>query len=76
MGRLREATEACANIPLWIEQQPGLTLSQISARARQMKLKAERQGIPFAALIIDHIGLIRPSKRYMGKRSVTAALWG
>lgn len=68
MGRLREATEACADIPLWIEQQPGLTLSQISARARQMKLKAERQGLPFAALIIDHIGLIRPSKRYSGNR--------
>ncbi|WP_264047961.1 replicative DNA helicase [Methylobacterium flocculans] len=68
MARLREATEACADIPLWIEQQPGLTLSQISARARQMKLKAERQGILFAALIIDHIGLIRPSKRYSGNR--------
>jgi replicative DNA helicase len=68
MARLRGATEACAKIPLWIEQQPGLTLSQISARARQMKLKAERMGIPFAALIIDHIGLIRPSKRYSGNR--------
>ena len=67
-ARLHEAKYACAHTPLWIEQQPGLTLSQISARARQMKLKAERQGIPFAALIIDHIGLIRPSKRYSGNR--------
>lgn len=67
-ARLHEAKYACADVPLWIEQQPGLTLSQIAARTRQMKLKAERQGIPFAALIIDHIGLIRPSKRYSGNR--------
>jgi replicative DNA helicase len=29
---------------------------------------AERQGQPLAALVIDHIGLIRPSKRYSGNR--------
>lgn len=68
LRRLHEAKYACADIPLWIEQQPGLTLSQISARARQMKLKAERQGVPFSVLIVDHIGLIRPSKRYSGNR--------
>ncbi|KQT17768.1 hypothetical protein ASG40_17305 [Methylobacterium sp. Leaf399] len=68
LERLYRAEEACAGIPLWIEQQPGLTLSQIGARARQMRLRAERQGIPLAGLIIDHIGLIRPSKRYSGNR--------
>ncbi|MDR7040512.1 replicative DNA helicase [Methylobacterium sp. BE186] len=68
MARLRAAEQVCSGIPLWIEQQPGLTLAQIAARARQMKLRAERQGIPFAALIIDHIGLIRPSRRYAGNR--------
>ncbi|MFD0936411.1 DnaB-like helicase C-terminal domain-containing protein, partial [Methylobacterium trifolii] len=40
----------------------------IAARARQMRMRAERQGIPLAAIIIDHIGLIRPSKRYQGNR--------
>lgn len=66
--RLVDAERACAGIPLWIEQQVGLTLAQIAARARQMRLRAERQGIPLAAVIIDHIGLIRPSKRYAGNR--------
>ncbi|WP_156635495.1 DnaB-like helicase C-terminal domain-containing protein [Methylobacterium sp. Leaf123] len=33
-----------------------------------MRLTAERQGQPLAALIVDHIGLIRPSKRYSGNR--------
>ncbi len=66
--RLLNAERSCAEIPLWIEQQVGLTLAQIAARARQMRLRAERQGIPLAAIVVDHIGLIRPSKRYAGNR--------
>ena len=68
MWRLQEAEKACASIPLWIEPQTGLTLAQIAARARQMRLRAERQSVPLVAIIIDHIGLIRPSKRYQGNR--------
>ena len=68
MRRLETARQSCDRIPLWIEPQPGLTLAQIAARARQMRLRAERQGMPLAALIIDHIGLISPSKRYSGNR--------
>ncbi|MFB0487767.1 replicative DNA helicase [Methylobacterium sp. OAE515] len=68
LERLVVAQRECSTIPLWIEQQAGVTLAQIAARARQMRLRAERQGIPLAAIIIDHIGLIRPSKRYAGNR--------
>ena len=68
MWRLQEAEKACASIPIWIEPQTGLTLAQIAARARQMRLRAERTGVPLVAIIIDHIGLIRPSKRYQGNR--------
>ena len=68
MERLIEAQRTCAGIPLWIEPQAGLTLAQIAARARQMRLQAERQGKPLAAIVVDHIGLIRPSKRYSGNR--------
>lgn len=79
--RLQEAERVCAGIPVWIEQQAGLTLAQIAARARQMRSRAERQGVPLAALLIDHIGLIRPSKRYYGNRvqemtEITAGLKG
>ncbi|CAO4167546.1 replicative DNA helicase [Methylorubrum extorquens] len=68
LRRLHEAQRDGADIPLWIEQQPGLTLAQIAARARQMRLKAERQSLPLAAVVVDHIGLVRPSKRYSGNR--------
>lgn len=68
MKRLYEARYAAAEIPVWIEQQAELTLSQIAARARQMKMKAEREGLPLAAIIVDHIGLVKPSTRYTGNR--------
>ncbi|MCJ2041028.1 replicative DNA helicase [Methylobacterium sp. J-059] len=68
MERLIEAQRTCNGIPLWMEQQSGLTLAQIAARARQMRLQAERRGQPLSAIIIDHISLIRPSKRYSGNR--------
>lgn len=66
--RLEAAKAFCDGLPLEIEQQPGLTVSQIAARARQMALRFEREGRFLGLLIIDHIGLIRPSKRYSGNR--------
>lgn len=66
--RLQDGRTYCDGLPLEIEQQPGLTIGQISARARQMKLRFERAGAFLGVLIIDHIGLIRPSKRYAGNR--------
>lgn len=33
-----------------------------------MQLRAERLGKPLALVVVDHIGLIRPSKRYSGNR--------
>ena len=68
LWRLEEAQKAADALPLWIEPQAGITLAQIASRARQMCLRAERQGRPLAAIVIDHIGLIRPSKRYSGNR--------
>ncbi|MCJ2069704.1 replicative DNA helicase [Methylobacterium sp. J-030] len=68
LDRLREAERVCADVPLWIEQEAGLTLGQIAARARQMRVRAESQGTPLSALVVDHIGLIKPSQRYLGNR--------
>jgi replicative DNA helicase len=52
-----------AELPIRIEQQPGLTVSQIGARARQWKRK---HGLK--ALFVDHLGLIRASGRYAGNK--------
>lgn len=68
LERLDAAERVSRGIPLLIEQEAGLSLSQIAARARQMHLRAERAGQKLAAVVVDHIGLIRPSKRYSGNR--------
>lgn len=60
---IQEAGLAIAKWPLRIEQQPGLTVAQIGARARQYK---RRHGLK--ALFVDHLGLVRPSGRYAGNK--------
>lgn len=60
---IRDAGMEMAKWPLRIEQQPGLTVAQIGARARQYK---RRFGLK--ALFVDHLGLVRPSDRYAGSK--------
>lgn len=81
LHRLVEAHRELDRLPLEIEQQPGLTVAQITARARQHRLRLERAGQFLGLVVIDHIGLIRPSKRYSGNRvqeltEITGALKG
>lgn len=58
-----DAGRILAELPIRIEQQPGLTVSQIGARARQYK---RRHGLN--ALFVDHLGLVKPSGRYAGNK--------
>ena len=79
LQRLVEAQDMVDHLPLWIEQEPGLTVSQIAARVRQLKARAERHGQKLSMVAVDHIGLVRASKRYAGNRvqeisEITAAL--
>ena len=62
-GLVRDAAAEMAKLPIRIEQQSSLTLSQIAARARQLK---RREGLDL--LMIDHLHLIKPSQRYSGNR--------
>jgi len=66
--RLVEAQRILERLPLEIEQQPGLTVAQIAARVRQYRLRLERAGGFLGLVVIDHIGLIKASKRYAGNR--------
>ena len=58
-----------SNLPLEIEQQAGLSVSQIAARARKHKAALERQGKTLDVIIVDHLGLVQPSSRYAGSRT-------
>jgi replicative DNA helicase len=59
----RDAAMMAKDLPLKIEQQTGVTLSQIGARARQMKRKT---GLDF--MVVDHMGHVQASDRYAGSK--------
>lgn len=64
-----EAARDLREIPLIIEQQAALTVSQIAARARKHKRALDRQGKSLDAVFVDHIHIIAPSGRYSGNRT-------
>jgi replicative DNA helicase len=79
--RLIEAARLQRDWPLTIDPAPGLTVSQITARARKHKQTLERQGKRLGPVIVDHMHIVRPSNRYSGARvnevgEISAALKG
>lgn len=65
---LRSATRELQNIPLWIEEQPGLSMADIRVKSEQMMEKAEKAGAPIRVMWIDYLGLIKPAGRYSGNK--------
>jgi replicative DNA helicase len=79
--RLIDAARVQRDWPLTIDPAPGLTVSQITARARKHKQMLERQGKRLGPVIVDHMHIVRPSNRYSGARvnevgEISAALKG
>ncbi|OCK57484.1 hypothetical protein LMTR3_07920 [Bradyrhizobium sp. LMTR 3] len=66
--RVIEAARRQRELPLLIDPAPGLTVSQIAARARRHKQKLERQGLLLGPVIVDHMHIVKPSNRYPGAR--------
>jgi len=68
-GRLESLQNAAAkfeSLPIEIDTQESLTVSQIASRARQQAVRFERDGRKLGLVIVDHLGKIKPSKRYAG----------
>jgi replicative DNA helicase len=79
--RIDDAARLQREFPLKIDPAPGLTVSQIAARARRHKQALERQGKRLGPVIVDHMHIVRPSNRYSGARvnevgEISAALKG
>ena len=77
--RLLAAEDYVSGLPFHIEQEAGLTMGQISVRARRYKESLARQGKKLKIIVVDHLGIIRMDDRYRGNRvnevsQVTAAL--
>lgn len=56
------------DLPFVIDDQRGLTLAEIGARTRAEAQKMERKGVKLGLVVIDHLGLIKPTSRYAGNK--------
>lgn len=66
---IKSANRDLENLPLWIEEQPGLSVSDLRVKLERMMDVAERSGSPLNLLIVDYLQLIHPSSRYQGNRT-------
>lgn len=56
-------------LPLWIEEQSGMSVSDIRVKVERMQDVAERAGSKIDVLIVDYLQLIAASSRYSGNRT-------
>jgi replicative DNA helicase len=70
--RLRKADERLKRLPIILDTDSALTMAAISARGRRHQARLAGQGITLGVIIVDHIGLVKPSNRYKG--NMTAEL--
>lgn len=68
LSALSAATENMRGLPLVIEDQSGLSITDIRVKTEIMMEQCQQAGTPLGALFIDHLGLIRASSRYSGNR--------
>lgn len=64
--RLRQAAEMARDIR--IEEQRGVTVSEIAAKCRRIANEFDRDGRSLDVVFVDHIGLVKASARYAGIR--------
>lgn len=63
---LQPQKEALADLPLWIDPTPSLTVEELIGRARKVQATFEAQGKKLAVLGVDHLTELTPSERYAG----------
>lgn len=68
IAALGEAAAYWSCLPIAIDDQRGLTMAEIAARTRAEAQRFERDGKSLGLVIVDHLGLIRPSGRYAGNK--------
>jgi len=68
LDHLINATKDLDRLPILIEEQSGLSMTDIRVKAEAMMEDMQKHGSSLDLLVIDHLGLIKPSGRYSGNR--------
>jgi len=68
MDALASATRDIDGLPLWIDDQSGLSMTDVRVKIERMMQDGEKLGTPLRVVFLDHLGLLKPSSRYSGNR--------
>jgi replicative DNA helicase len=63
-----KAANSLRGLPVLIDEQSGLTSSDIAARTRKAAEAFQQRGTRLGLVIVDHLGKVRPSNRYKGNK--------
>jgi len=63
------AKQDLAQLPLWIEEQSGLSITDLRVKVDRMQAIAEQAGNTLDLLIVDYMQLLAASSRYAGNRN-------
>jgi replicative DNA helicase len=70
--RARKRRRALASLPLSVTDEGGLTIDDIRLQAQRQMRAWEKAGVERGAILIDHIGLVKPTRRSDSKAAETA----
>ncbi|PYE98932.1 replicative DNA helicase [Rhizobium sp. PP-F2F-G38] len=65
---IESAHDEFSRLPLFIEDMPGQSVTQIRAKLDRMCEDGEKRGAPIGVLIVDYLQLVAASSRYQGNR--------
>lgn len=68
-GWLEEAAAMAVDLPIYVTTERGLTVAQMTARARRKIRMLERQGIETGLIIVDHSLLVAPEVQRRGNKA-------
>ena len=68
LNSVLSANQDADRLPLWIEDQSGLTVSDIRVKVDRMAEQAAARSATMGVLLIDYLQLVKPSGRYAGNR--------
>lgn len=68
IDRLTDAAPRFGALPVQVDDQAGLSIAEISVRARRHQEELARQGKRLDIVAVDHLGRVAASDRYAGQR--------
>lgn len=71
-ARAVHAARALASLPISVTDEGGLTIEDIRVQAQRQMRAWDKAGVPRGAVLIDHIGLVKPHRHSDSKAAETA----